>query len=62
MARVPYLYQKIINDLQGKELRIDDFKMEIIKVRIPKKEYKKLLRDLVDMGLIERKGRKIRIL
>lgn len=62
MARVPYLYQKIINELQGKELRIDDFKMEIIKVRIPKKEYKKLLRDLVDMGLIERKGRKIRIL
>jgi len=63
---VPYLYEKILKEIGKKEVTLSEFKNILVRIRIPKSDFKKITMDMVQMGLIELDGkyhkRKIKIL
>jgi len=64
--KVPYLYEKILNETDKKEITMSEFKNLLVRIRIPKSDLKKITMDMIQMGLIELDGkyhkRKIKIL
>ena len=60
--RIPVLYMKIIEQINSREISISEFKSILPRIRIPKKKSSEVLIDMIDMGLVEKKGRKIRFL
>lgn len=58
---IPHVYEKILKNLEKEEFQIKDFKNSLLNIRISKKEYRKILNEMVDMGILRRKGRKIEI-